>query len=61
MPFVDDFLLFSSWKYKSHIIIRYTKPKGQIPDYNQPVVMKQGSSIEDFCDKLHKSIMKQFK
>ena len=41
---------------------RYTKPKGQLPDYESPVVLKNGqSSIEDFCNNLHKSIMKEFK
>ena len=40
----------------------YTKPKGQLPDYESPVVLKNGSSsIEDFCNNLHKSIMKEFK
>ncbi|EDO39891.1 predicted protein [Nematostella vectensis] len=41
---------------------RYTKPKGQLPDYESPVVLKNGlNSIEDFCNQLHKSIMKEFK
>ena len=45
-----------------HVFFRYTKPKGQLPDYESPVVLKNGqSSIEDFCNSLHKSIMKEFK
>ena len=44
------------------VIARYTKPKGQLPDYEAPVVQKNGqSSVEDFCNSLHKSIMKEFK
>ena len=44
------------------VIARYTKPKGQLPDYEAPVVLKNGlSSVEDFCNSLHKSIMKEFK
>lgn len=40
----------------------YTKPKGQLPDYTSPVVLKYGhSSVEDFCNKLHRSIIKEFK
>ena len=40
----------------------YTKPKGQLPDYSAPVVLQLGrSSIEDLCNNLHKSIMKEFK
>ncbi len=40
----------------------YTKPKGQIPDYNAPVVLhSQRPTMKDFCDRLHKAIAKQFK
>ena len=40
----------------------YTKPKGQLPDYTAPVVLKAGhNTVEDFCDKLHRSIIKEFK
>ena len=34
----------------------------QLPDYNAPVVMRRGhTTVEDFCNRLHKGIMKQFK
>lgn len=40
----------------------YTKPKGQIPDYNSPVILhKDGRSVEDFCNKIHRTLIKQFK
>jgi hypothetical protein len=40
----------------------YTKPRGQPPDYTSPVVLKRGkSSIEDFCNSIHKEIAKQLK
>jgi len=55
-----DALLEKMWLYLDLIRI-YTKPKGEIPDYNAPVVMRRDPTIEDFCNKLHKSIMKQFK
>lgn len=55
-----DELLEKMWEYLDLCRI-YTKPKGQIPDYNSPVVMRSNSTVEDFCNKLHKSIMKQFK
>ena len=39
----------------------YTKPKGQIPDYEEPVVLRATKpSVEDFCNRLHRSIIKQF-
>jgi hypothetical protein len=42
--------------------IRYTKPRGQIPDYNEPVVMRRSQrTVLDFCNKLHKQLAKEFK
>ena len=56
-----DELLEKMWTYLKLVRI-YTKPKGQLPDYTAPVVMKNGkSSIEDFCNCLHKSILKELK
>jgi ribosome-interacting GTPase 1 len=40
----------------------YTKPKGQIPDYNEPVILHaEHPSIEQFCNRIHKGIMNEFK
>lgn len=40
----------------------YTKPKGKLPDFNEPVVLKASRcTVEDFCNKIHKQIMKSFK
>lgn len=56
-----DELLDTIWEYCKMIRI-YTKPKGQIPDYNSPVVLHDNSpSIEDFCNKLHKQLIMQYK
>ena len=56
-----DDLLAMMWKYLDLVRI-YTKPKGQLPDYSQPVVLKRVScSIEDFCNSIHKGLLKDFK
>lgn len=56
-----DDLLEMTWDYLKLIRI-YTKPKGQLPDYESPVILSQEKrSIEDFCNKLHRSIIKEFK
>ncbi|VDN15368.1 unnamed protein product [Dibothriocephalus latus] len=56
-----DDLLEMMWEYLSLIRI-YTKPKGQLPDYSSPVILKTSShTVEDFCNKLHRNIMKEFK
>lgn len=40
----------------------YTKPKGQIPDYDEPVILyRKKSKISDFCNKIHKHILSEFK
>ncbi|KAH9938558.1 P-loop containing nucleoside triphosphate hydrolase protein [Fomitopsis serialis] len=40
----------------------YTKPRGAAPDYNSPVVLRRGkSTVEDFCNAIHKEIAKQMK
>lgn len=40
----------------------YTKPKGQLPDYSSPIVLhSERTSIEDFCNKLHRTIAREFK
>eukprot|EP00039_Didymoeca_costata_P030015 m.27542 g.27542 ORF g.27542 m.27542 type:complete len:367 (+) comp7905_c0_seq1:64-1164(+) len=56
-----DDLLEKMWEYLKLTRI-YTKPKGQLPDYEEPVVMNiDEPTIEFFCNQLHKSIMKEFK
>ena len=56
-----DELMEKIWEYLDLIRI-YTKPKGQIPDYDAPVIIaKSRSSITDFCMSLHKGLIKEFK
>lgn len=40
----------------------YTKPKGKLPDYDDPVMMNgEQCTVEDFCNKLHKTLAKQLR
>ncbi|KAG5947654.1 GTP-binding protein rbg1 [Claviceps monticola] len=40
----------------------YTKPKGRAPDYSAPVVLRSNrSTVEDFCNAIHRTIVEQFK
>jgi len=56
-----DSLLEKMWDYLQLVRI-YTKPKGQLPDYENPVVLQTDRcSVEDFCDKIHRSIIKELK
>jgi len=56
-----DELMEKIWEYLDLIRI-YTKPKGQIPDYESPVIIKRSHrSVFDFCGKIHKHLQKEFK
>lgn len=56
-----DDLLLKVWEYLDLIRI-YTKPKGQIPDYDAPVIISaKACTVKDFCDKLHKQLATEMK
>jgi len=56
-----DDLLEKMWEYLGLTRI-YTKPKGQLPDYEAPVVLSSSRcTVEDFCNKVHRSLIKDFK
>jgi Predicted GTPase len=40
----------------------YTKPKGQLPDYEEPVILhiEKNPTIEEFCNRLHKNLINDF-
>lgn len=52
-----DELMEKIWEYLDLIRI-YTKPKGQVPDYEAPVIIKSGATITDLCNSLHKTLIK---
>jgi len=56
-----DELLETTWEMLNMIRI-YTKPQGQIPDYNEPVILHQKDpTIENFCDRIHRDFRNQLK
>ncbi|KAI9142792.1 developmentally-regulated GTP-binding protein 1 [Paraphysoderma sedebokerense] len=56
-----DELMEKMWDYLALNRI-YTKPKGLLPDYSAPVVLRRSAStVEDFCNSIHKAILKDFK
>jgi hypothetical protein len=56
-----DDLLEKIWEYCGMVRI-YTKPRGQIPDYNAPVILhRDARTVEELCDRIHKGILKTFK
>lgn len=56
-----DELLEQMWE-KLELRRIYTKPKGKMPDYNEPVVLrKRACTVEDFCQAIHKDLKDLFK
>eukprot|EP01104_Vermistella_antarctica_P000504 TRINITY_DN10665_c0_g1_i1.p1 TRINITY_DN10665_c0_g1~~TRINITY_DN10665_c0_g1_i1.p1 ORF type:complete len:430 (-),score=79.93 TRINITY_DN10665_c0_g1_i1:117-1220(-) len=56
-----DALLAKIWDYLKLTRI-YTKPPGEIPDYNNPVVMRGDvCTVADFCERIHRTILKDLK
>lgn len=57
-----DGLLECIWDHLNFIRL-YTKPRGQVPDYNAPVIVKRlpQPSVETFCTRIHRQMMKKFK
>jgi len=56
-----DYLLDKIWEKLDFIRI-YTKPKGAIPDFNEPVILRRSRrTVADLCDHIHRAILPQFK
>lgn len=56
-----DDLLEKMWAALDMIRI-YTKPRGRMPDYNEPVVIPSDkSTVAEFCKRIHRSLLEQFK
>ena len=55
-----DGLVEMCWEYLDLVRV-YTKPQGKLPDFNDPVVLHRGKcTVEDFCLRIHKSLVKDF-
>jgi len=46
---------------KLRFIRIYMKPKGGETDFKEPLIAKEGSTILDICNKLHRNMKKQFR
>ena len=58
---LKDDLVDKIWEYLDLNRV-YTKPKGMQPDYNEPVILpRRTMKVADFCNRLHKTMIKNFK
>lgn len=56
-----DELLERIWE-KLCLLRIYTKPKGQVPDYEAPVILFTNKhTVSEFCNKIHRALLKDLK
>jgi ribosome-interacting GTPase 1 len=55
-----DILLERIWEGLAFIRV-YTKPRGKRPDFSEPLIMRDGCSIEHVCHSIHRDMYKNFK
>ncbi|QPG75584.1 GTP-binding protein rbg1 [Brettanomyces nanus] len=56
-----DELLEIMWD-RMNLVRVYTKPKGKMPDFTDPVILKGVKcTVKDFCAKIHHSLIDEFK
>jgi len=46
---------------KLNLIRIYLKPQGRKADYEEPLIVKKGSTVIDICGKLHRDFVKNFR
>jgi small GTP-binding protein len=48
--------------YKKLDFIRiYMRPKGAKTDYDEPMIMRRGCTVQDVCNKIHRSVVRDFR
>ncbi|ETO11947.1 hypothetical protein RFI_25428 [Reticulomyxa filosa] len=55
-----DFVLERLWN-KLNMIRIYAKKKGSAPDLNEPVILRNGATIEHFCHSIHREMVAKFR
>jgi len=55
-----EYLVDKIWEYLDLVRV-YTKRRGEFPDFTEPLIMRQGSTVENVCRGLHRDLVDQFK
>jgi len=55
-----DYLVDRIWEYLDLVRV-YTKRRGEVPEFTDPLILRQGATIEHVCRSLHKDLVEQFK
>lgn len=38
----------------------YTKKRGQLPDFSEPIILRNAKTVEGVCEYIHRSVVDQF-
>jgi len=55
-----DYLVQVIWESLGLLRI-YTKKKGALPNFDEPMIMRSGSTVEDVCNSIHRDLKDHFK
>lgn len=55
-----DRLKMEIWR-KSKLMRIFMKKIGEEPDYKEPLIMKEGATVKDVCEKIHREFVKNFR
>ncbi|MDQ3873061.1 MAG: GTP-binding protein [Thermoproteota archaeon] len=47
--------------YKLGLMRVYMRPKGSEPDFKDPLIIKNGATVQDVCNKVHRNMAKNFR
>ncbi|KAJ3392884.1 Developmentally-regulated GTP-binding protein 2 [Lobulomyces angularis] len=54
-----DYLISQIWKYLNLIRV-YTKKKGEFPDFEGGLILKNGTTVAGVCESIHKTLKDEF-
>lgn len=55
-----EYLVEAIWQYLRLVRV-YTKKRGEAPSLSEPLIMRQGATVADVCDGIHRSMRDSFK
>lgn len=55
-----DYLVEAIWQYLKLVRV-YTKKKNEPPSLGDPLIMRQGATVTDVCDCIHRNMKDSFK
>lgn len=47
--------------YELNLVRIYTKPRGVHPDFSEALIVRNNATIEDVCDRIHRTLKDKFK